>query len=265
MHDMELIYLISIQRLEGFSMHRCQHIWYSLLKNDISCFKVYFTEYIVIAPYIIFALQVCFYSILLASGVTTYLLMRNSRRKDQKMLYCSKKMRISYWLHNTAQLSWWRHRMDTLPALLAICTGNSPATGEIPTQRPVTLSFDVFFDLRLNKQLSKQSWGWCSETPSYSLWRHCNDIAFIMAVMLGTSITVTTPFHHPGLDVECIAMNRRHSISLKHVPMWYRRRDVNVLWYLCRVYMCHFSIYFIWELWSTWPQNILASLLRRTP
>ena len=35
-------------------------------------------------------------------------------------------------------------------------------------------SFDVFFDLRLNKGLSKQSWGWWFETQSRSLWRHCN-------------------------------------------------------------------------------------------
>ena len=34
--------------------------------------------------------------------------------------------------------------------------GNSPVIGEFPTQRPVTRSFDVFFDLRLNKRLSKQ-------------------------------------------------------------------------------------------------------------
>ena len=47
-------------------------------------------------------------------------------------------------------------------------------TGEFPSQRTVTRSFDVFFDLRLNKRLSKQSWGWWFETPSYSLWRHCN-------------------------------------------------------------------------------------------
>ena len=47
-------------------------------------------------------------------------------------------------------------------------------TGEFPSQRPVTRSFDVFFDLRLNKRLSKQSWGWWFETPSPSLWRHCN-------------------------------------------------------------------------------------------
>ena len=49
--------------------------------------------------------------------------------------------------------------------------------GEFPTQRPVTQSFDVFFDLRLNKRLSKQSWGWWFETLSSSLWRHCNDLA----------------------------------------------------------------------------------------
>ena len=37
---------------------------------------------------------------------------------------------------------------------------HSPVTGEFPAQRPVTRSFDVFLDLRLNKRLSKQSWGW---------------------------------------------------------------------------------------------------------
>ena len=58
---------------------------------------------------------------------------------------------------------------------------NGPLCGEFtghrefPTQRPVTRSFDVFFYLCLNKRLSKQSWGWWFETPSLSLWRHCND------------------------------------------------------------------------------------------
>ena len=51
---------------------------------------------------------------------------------------------------------------------------NSLVTGEFSSQRPVTRSFDVFFDLRLNKQLSKRSWGWWFETPSRSLWRRCN-------------------------------------------------------------------------------------------
>ena len=56
--------------------------------------------------------------------------------------------------------TWWRHQMETFSALLAICAGNSPVTVEFPAQRPVTRSFDVFLDLRLNKRLSKQSWGW---------------------------------------------------------------------------------------------------------
>ena len=48
--------------------------------------------------------------------------------------------------------------------------------GEFPAQRPVTRSFGVFFDLRLNKRSSKQPWGWWFETPSWSLLRHCNDV-----------------------------------------------------------------------------------------
>ena len=75
--------------------------------------------------------------------------------------------------------TWWRHQIETFSALLAICTGNSPVTGEFLSQRPVTRSFDVFFDLRLNKRLSKHSWGWWFETPSHSLWRHGNDLTVL--------------------------------------------------------------------------------------
>ena len=64
--------------------------------------------------------------------------------------------------------------METFSALLSICAGNSPVIGEFPAQRPVTRSLDVFFDLRLNKRLSKQTWGWWFETSSRPLWRHCN-------------------------------------------------------------------------------------------
>ena len=48
-------------------------------------------------------------------------------------------------------VSWWRHQMETFSALLAFCAMNPPVTGEFPSQRPVTRSFDVFFDLRPNK------------------------------------------------------------------------------------------------------------------
>ena len=67
-------------------------------------------------------------------------------------------------------------KLKTFAALLSICAGNSPVPGEFPAQRPVTRSFDVFFDLPLNKRLSKQSWGWWFETLSRPLWRHCNDV-----------------------------------------------------------------------------------------
>ena len=76
-------------------------------------------------------------------------------------------------LAHVLHASWWRHQMETFSALLAICAGNSPVSGEFPAQRPVTRSFDVFFDLRLNKRSSKQSWGWWFETPSRSLCRQC--------------------------------------------------------------------------------------------
>ena len=78
-----------------------------------------------------------------------------------------------------AVLTWWRHQMEAFSALLAICAGNSPVPGEFPAQRPVTRSFDVFFDLRLNQRLSKQWWGWWFETLPRPLWRHCNEGHYI--------------------------------------------------------------------------------------
>ena len=80
-------------------------------------------------------------------------------------------------------LTWWRHKMETFSAFLVLCAGNSPVTGEFPAQRPVTRSFAGFFDLRLNKRLSKQSWGWWFESPSWSLWRHCNECVFCYGIV----------------------------------------------------------------------------------
>ena len=76
--------------------------------------------------------------------------------------------------HRCGKLPWWRHQMEKFSALLAICAGNSPVPGEFSAQRPVTRSSGVFFDLRLNKRLSKQSQGWWFETLSRPFWRHCN-------------------------------------------------------------------------------------------
>ena len=65
--------------------------------------------------------------------------------------------------------------METFSAVLAICAGNSPVPGEFLAQRPVTRSFDVFFDLRLNKRLNKQSSCLWFETISRPLWCHSNE------------------------------------------------------------------------------------------
>ena len=54
--------------------------------------------------------------------------------------------------------------METFSALLAICAVNSPVTGELLAQRPVTRSFDVLFDLRIN--------GWVNNREAGDLRRH---------------------------------------------------------------------------------------------
>ena len=111
--------------------------------------------------------------------------------------------------HLSLSLPWWRHQMETFSALLAICAGNSSVPGEFPTQRPVTRSFDIFFDLRPNKQLSKRSWGWWFETLSWSLWRHCNvNLHHTSARVLFQYMTdnldrrVSLRPHHRSLDLK---------------------------------------------------------------
>ena len=102
--------------------------------------------------------------------------------------------------------------METFSALLALCAGNSPVTGEFPAQRPVTRSFDVFFDLRLNKRLSKQWWGWWFEAPLRQLWRHRNGVPynnFIKSAMWSwiTGVSIVCSIDGSGTD------ERKHQSS----------------------------------------------------
>ena len=117
-------------------------------------------------------------------------LLRNAQHQKlyqgQVRIRCDKMYLNLHHSRNVTQLrtavgsTWWRHQMETFSVFLALCEGNSLVTGEVTTQRPVTQSFVVFFDLRPNKRLSKQSWCWWSETPSRSLWRHYNEVKMIM-------------------------------------------------------------------------------------
>ena len=63
-------------------------------------------------------------------------------------------------------MSWWRHQMEAFSTLLAICAGNSPATGKFSSQRPVTRSFDVFF-------ICAWTNGWANHRDAGDLRRHC--------------------------------------------------------------------------------------------
>ena len=92
--------------------------------------------------------------------------------------------------------------------------GNSPVSGEFPTQRPVTRSFDVFFDLRLNKWLSKQSWGWWFETLSLPSWRHCN------GQWCGKSLHAITPSWFIGLYMRLASIyNPEDDDKMKQRPL----------------------------------------------
>ena len=87
--------------------------------------------------------------------------------------------------------TWWRHQMETFSPLLARSAGNPPVIGEFPSQMPVKRSFYIFFDLRLNKRLSKLSRGWWFETPWRPLWRHCNEICARLVIFVVVVVVVT--------------------------------------------------------------------------
>ena len=117
--------------------------------------------------------------------------------------------------------TWWRHQMETFSTLLDIYAGNLPVTGEFLEQRPATCSFDVFFDLRPNKRLSKQSWGWWFETPLRPLWRYCNGATMRLQDIsrITRQVTNLTCWGQPLLriiDGKVDKWERIHSISVSN-------------------------------------------------
>ena len=77
--------------------------------------------------------------------------------------------------------------MEIFSALLALCAGNSPVTGEFPAQRPVMRNFDVSFDLRLNN-------GWVNNREAGDVRRHC---AHYDVTVMGSQIMTDI---HTGRD-----------------------------------------------------------------
>ena len=115
----------------------------------------------------------------------------------------------------------WNH----FSALQALCEGNPQVTGGFLSQRPVTRSFDVFFDLRLNKWLSKHSRRRWFETPSRSLWRHRNEgrkpMLKLMAILMGLFLSSAEPWIN-------IWMNNHSSnnpVNVSKLQMYWNQQD----------------------------------------
>ena len=101
--------------------------------------------------------------------------------------------------------------------------GNSAVTGEFPAQRPAMRSFDVFFDIRLNKQLRKQWWDWWFETPSRPLWHHCIYVYLnkIHDIKIMNDIMKTDIFPQNSLLELSMHLRHHNNTAYKHVMKMY--------------------------------------------
>ena len=113
--------------------------------------------------------------------------------------------------------------METFSALLALCEGNPPVTGGFSSQRPVTRSFEILFDLRLHTRLNKQSRNWWFGTPSLS-WRPHRNVVVCLLASPGSQITSsfvnTLRPRQNGRrfsddNFKCICLNENIWISIK--------------------------------------------------
>ena len=169
----------------------------------------------------------------------------NATKLDTEIVFARNKetplIQIPVWKQFSK--TWWRHQMETFSALLAICAGNSSVPGEFPTQRPVTQSFDVFFDLRLNKHLSKQSWGWWLETLPCPLWRHRNESVCVLAAM-----------HFPVMTSRGGASEDKNGVIIISVPVFsdtemVRRWKIIIAWnFVTSIVISSVSCFGIYEL-----------------
>ena len=116
--------------------------------------------------------------------------------------------------------------------------GEFTGPGEFPVQRPVTWSFDVFLDLRPNKRLSKQWWGWWFETLLRPLWRHCNGLAMSFGftpLLLGQSYGCLSASE--AARKICRQANHINlPVTGNIIPIKQRRREPRVYSVLCPVY-----------------------------
>ena len=138
---------------------------------------------------------------------------------------------VYFWgVDNTLVISFWLDHIDpSLNHMMTSSNGNifrvtSHLCGQFTAQRPVTQSFGVFFDLRMNQRLSKQSWGWWFETLSRPLWRHRNDMIPKTGCFLGYDYNIipqNTQLGGPSenlvkYEVVFIGINRNNWIGIRN-------------------------------------------------
>ena len=153
--------------------------------------------------------------------------------------------------------------MEAFSALLALCAGNSSVTGEFPSQRPVARSFDVLFDLRLNKRLSKtpvrRRW---FQTPSHSLWRHCNvNVVFVSISFSPSYLAQLNQTPSPLLNVGK-SLGRPLGKSPSQTKHWDEKRPRlkwQVSWIWCKSWtsICNIVLGLSWSVtaWKNFPHN----------
>ena len=99
----------------------------------------------------------------------------------------------------------------TFSAWLALCARNSPMTGEFPSQRPVTRSFDVFSDLRMNK------W-WVNNHEAGELRRH----------QAHYDVTVMWRWVFYGAMNQVISSHSIELVLWKHLGVGAKRVDIEI-------------------------------------
>ena len=112
--------------------------------------------------------------------------------------------------------------------------GEFTGPGEFPTQRPVTQSFDVFFDLRLNRRLSKQPRGWWFETPQRRqaiIWTNAG------ILLIGP---LWTNFSEIWIKIQTLSFKKMH---LKMSSAKWRLFRLGLNWSLEQLCVIHFVSY----------------------
>ena len=134
--------------------------------------------------------------------------------------------------------------------------GEFTGPGDFPAQRPVTRSFDVNFDLRLNKRLSKQPWGWWFETPSWSLWRHCNVLELWYGDHVPFIYTVYPKKYAHGFVVLCFVVVMQSFIMNSHEGFIHIHQGCFAgTGAIIRLPQCQWSKLWIWENQSMYNHN----------